>query len=93
MSALNRATNRAQTPVDPTDPTAPLVERLGREADPLIDELLAPVRAALTDSADLMDFRERLLGLYPGLDGQAFADLMGQALAVADAAGYWEARR
>ena len=91
IPATNRATNRAQTPIDATDPTAPLVERLGQEADPLLDELLAPVRAALTDSADLMDFRERLLGLYPELDGQAFADLMGQALAVADAAGYWEA--
>lgn len=91
IPALNRATNRAQTPADPTDPTAPLVERLGQEADPLLDELLAPVRAALTDSADLMDFRERLLGLYPELDGKAFADLMGQALAVANAAGYWEA--
>lgn len=78
-------------PPDPPDPTEPLVERLGREADPLLDALLAPVRAALHASGDLMDFRERLLGLYPDLDGKAFAELMGQALAVADAAGYWEA--
>ena len=91
IPAMNRATNRAQPPPDAADPTEPLVERLGREADPLLDALLEPVRAALTDSADLMDFRERLLGLYPELDGKAFAELMGQALAVADAAGYWEA--
>lgn len=39
-----------------------------------------------------MDFRARLLTLYPDLDGKAFADLMGQALAVADAMGQWEAR-
>ena len=37
-----------------------------------------------------MDFREKLLTLYPDLDAKAFAELMGQALAVADAAGYWE---
>lgn len=60
--------------------------------DELLNTLLDPVRAALEDSADLMDFRERLLTLYPDLDGQAFAQLMGQALAVADAAGYWEAQ-
>jgi len=79
-------------PPDATDPTAPLVERLGREADPLLDALLEPVRAALESSADLMAFRDSLLTLYPDLDGKAFAELMGQALAVADAAGYWEAR-
>lgn len=74
------------------DPTAPLVERLGEEAESLINALLDPVRAALEASADLMDFRARLLTLYPDLDGKAFADLMGQALAVADAMGQWEAR-
>lgn len=80
-------------PPDPApDPTAPLVERLGEEAEPLITALLDPVRAALEASADLMDFRARLLTLYPELDGKAFADLMGQALAVADAMGQWEAR-
>lgn len=79
-------------PADPPDPTEPLVERLGREADPLLDDLLEPVRAALNASGDLMDFRARLLWLYPDLDGKAFAELMGQALAVADATGYWEAQ-
>jgi len=36
------------------------VEHLGNEAGPLINTLLDPVRAALDDSADLMDFREKL---------------------------------
>lgn len=88
--AFNRALNRAASPE--ADPTAPLVERLGEEAEPLINALLDPVQAALEDSADLMDFREKLLKLYPELDGKAFAELMGQALAVADAQGMWEAR-
>lgn len=79
-------------PEDRPDPIEPLTERLGREAEPLVESLLEPVRQALEDSADLMDFRERLLTLYPDLDGKAFAELMGQALAAADAAGYWESQ-
>lgn len=75
------------------DPTAPLVERLGEDADPLLNTLLDPVRAALQDSADLTAFREKLLTLYPDLDPSAFAALMAQALAVADAAGRFEAAR
>ncbi|MCU0806555.1 MAG: DUF935 domain-containing protein [Candidatus Contendobacter sp.] len=89
--AVNRALNRAAGNPDP-DPTAPLLERLGAEADPLLDALLSPVRALLEDAADLDEFRENLLTLYPDLDGAAFAALMGQALAVADAAGRWEDR-
>lgn len=88
--AVNRALNRASPAA--ADPTAPLVERLGEQAEPLLQNLLDPVRAALEDSGDLMAFREKLLTLYPDLDGKAFADLMGQALAVADAAGMWEAQ-
>jgi len=103
---LGAATNRALSPRfalpspaggrgvggEGEDPTAPLVERLGAEAEPLLQTLLDPVQAALDASADLMDFRARLLTLYPDLDGKAFAELMGQALAVADAQGQWEAR-
>lgn len=69
-----------------------ILDRLGRDADPVLNTLLDPVRQALEDSTDLMDFREKLLTLYPDLDGQAFAELMGEALAVAEAAGYWEAQ-
>lgn len=90
--ATNRAINRSlPAPIAP-DPTAPLVERLGTEAEPLLQTLLAPVQAALADSSDLMDFRAKLLDLYPDLDGKSFAELMGQALAVADAQGRWEAQ-
>lgn len=88
--ASNRALNRLSSDAGEA-PTAPLVERMGVEADPLLDALLAPVRALLEDAADLDEFRENLLTLYPDLDGAAFAALMGQALAVADAMGQWEA--
>lgn len=90
---VNRALNRdAGTALTALDPTAPMVDRLGQESEPLMNTLLDPVRSALNASGDLMDFRERILTLYPDLDGKAFADLMGQALAVADLAGYWEAQ-
>lgn len=90
--AVNRAVNRAPRLLPVIDPTAPMVERLGNEAEPLIQTLLDPVKDALNASRDLMDFREQLLNLYPDLDGKAFADLMGQALTVAELAGYWEAQ-
>ena len=78
-------------PAPAVDPTAPLVARLGVEAEPLLDALLEPVRVLLENSADLTSFRDGLLTLYPDLDPSAFAALMGQALAVADAAGRFEA--
>lgn len=89
-NAALRALNRAMPA--PDDPTAPLVERLGVEGAPLIDALLNPVRLLLAEAKDLDDFRETLAALYPDLDPSAFAALMGQALAVAEAAGRWEAR-
>lgn len=66
---------------------APLVERLGREAAPLIDQLLESARGLLKRSADFDEFRDGLFKLYPDLDSTAFAELLGQAFAVADAAG------
>ena len=79
----------AASPARPA-PAAPLVERLGREADPLIGALLAPVRDLLAKSADLSEFRAGILDLYPDLDPAPFAALMAQALAVADAAGRFD---
>lgn len=91
MPALNaRALNRTTAP--PAEPMEPLADRLSAAAEPLLHTLLEPVQSALQDSADLMDFRARMLTLYPDLDGKAFAKLMGQALAAAEAAGYWEAQ-
>ena len=78
-------------PADAADPVAPLTERLGREADPLLSALLEPVRTLLERSTDLEAFQTGLLDLYPDLNPSDFATLMAQALAVADAAGRLEA--
>lgn len=73
------------------DPIAPITERLGAEADPLLSALLDPIRTLLERSADLEEFQAGLLELYPDLDPSDFAALMAQALAVADASGRLEA--
>jgi len=96
IPATNRAANRAQTPTDAggatTDPTAPLVDRMDAEAEPLIDALLQPVRDLMQSSGSLEGFRDALLGMYPSIPPNALASLMGQALAVAEATGRFEAQ-
>lgn len=74
-------------PASAPDPTAPMVDRLGAEAEPLISAMLEPIQQLLSQSADLSEFRDGLLDLFPHLDPAPFAALMAQALAVADAAG------
>ena len=91
IPAMNRAANRAQSPAN-IDPTAPLVDRLETEAEPLIDALLSPIRMLMESSTSIEEFRDTLLGLYPDLDPTAVADLMGQALAVAEVTGRFEVR-
>lgn len=85
--------NQAPTFADPgdlPDPTAPLTERLGRTAEPLMQALLAPIEKLLDEAESLEAFREQLLTLYPDLDVKAFATLMGEALAVAELTGRFE---
>lgn len=77
-------------PQSKANPMAPLVNRLGVETEPLLQALLAPVRALLADSADLEEFQAGLLGIYPDLDAADFAALMEHAVAVADAAGRFD---
>lgn len=74
-----------------TDPMAPIIDRLGQDAAPLMAALLEPVRQLLATAPDLETFQAGLLDLYPDLQASDFAALMAQALAVADAAGRFEA--
>jgi len=74
-----------------TDPMAPIIDRLGQDAAPLMTALLGPVRQLLATAPDLETFQAGLLDLYPDLQASDFAALMAQALAVADAAGRFEA--
>lgn len=74
-----------------TGPMAPIIDRLGQDAAPLMAALLEPVRQLLATAPDLETFQARLLALYPDLQASDFATLMAQALAVADAAGRFEA--
>gem|GEM_PF-191338 len=89
-TALPPAAFAAPAPGTAAAFVAPLVERLGRGAAPLLETLLTPVRTLLRRSGDLEEFSDGLLALYPELDASAFAELMTQALTVASAAGRFE---
>lgn len=78
-------------PPEPADPMAPIIDRLGQDAAPLMATLLEPVRQLLATAPDLETFQAELLDLYPDLKASDFVALMAQALAVADAAGRFEA--
>ncbi len=84
------ATPAFADPDEPPDPTVPLTERLGLTAEPLMQALLAPIERLLEQAESLEAFREQLLTLYPDLDAKAFADLMGEALLVAELTGRFE---
>lgn len=90
--ALNRALNRAGATAEPVqhdfeEQGLAMLERLGGEAAPYLDDWVDRMQELLEKSADLVEFRAGLEGLYPDLDARQFAAIMGQALAAADAAG------
>jgi phage gp29-like protein len=76
----------AAAPDTPTQQTA----NLGRRAQPLVDDLLATVRAELDQAKDLPTFHDRLAALYPELNSADITELLGQAFAAGDAAGRLE---
>ena len=79
---------------EPEDYADQQTERLGRAAEPAINQWLDTVRAeldrAVSDGTDLAEFRERLVQLYPSLPDAALVDILGEALAAAALAGMAE---
>jgi phage gp29-like protein len=65
-------------------------EQLRTQAGPLIDEWVGKVKALLDESGDLASFSERLLDLYPDLDGQRLRRIMSDAMTAASIAGSQE---
>lgn len=72
---------------DPRDAADRLAEQLDRVAATVQDASIDQVRALLERSADLAEFRDGLAGLFPALPTAQFAQLMGEALALAQLAG------
>lgn len=74
------------------------VERLGKEAEPLIEKgLLDPIRTALdkaiADGQTLAEFAESLPSLYAEMDARDFAEFMAQGMFSAGMAGRFEVRQ
>lgn len=86
-AAASFAEGGRDTPDTPERQTAVLA----RAAAPLVDAMLAQIRRELDAAPDLATFGERLLALYPELDGADLTELLGQAFASAELGGRLEA--
>lgn len=64
-----------------------LADMLDAAAMPAMNKLVAQIRGALSSSADLVDFSERILMLYPDLDDRDLARLIGDGLVAAELGG------
>lgn len=69
------------------DPADRVANKASLQAAPTIDNLLAPISQLVEESESFEQVRDRLFDLYPTLDTKDFAELMGQAMTVAEAAG------
>ena len=85
---------RPPAPADPAfaegdedDPPGVLTDRLAEEGNPLVADLLAPIRAIMEEADSLEEVRDRLLDAYPDMGIDDLAALMQRALAAAELAG------
>jgi len=72
---------------DPRDAADILTEQLGPMTADAIEPLLAQIRAVLTGADSAQAAIDGLVALYPRLDAEPLALLLGQALATADLQG------
>lgn len=66
------------------------LERLQAEGDAAVEEWIEQVRALVQEVSSLEELRDRLIELYPRMDPQRFAQVMGDALAAAHLAGRYD---
>lgn len=69
------------------DPVTVMVRRLAAEADPEIAAMVEVVQRELGRAESLEEFNDRLLALYPELDGGPLAEQLATAMAAARLAG------
>lgn len=65
-------------------------EQLQKQTAPIVNDWLGLLRGAIANSSDFEEAQGKILNLYPQLDTQSFADVMGQAIVASEAAGRWE---
>ncbi|MEX0271204.1 DUF935 domain-containing protein [Leptolyngbyaceae cyanobacterium UHCC 1019] len=68
------------------------VAQLRERAQPEFEKMTLRLRSALAESTDLVEFREKLDGLYPDLDGDALTQIMAEAMFASKLAGIFEAQ-
>lgn len=77
-------------PAPAADATAAQIARLQQEGDAAVLEWIEQVRELVMTVDSLDELRDRLIDLYPQLDGAQFAEVMGDALAAAHLAGRYD---
>lgn len=68
------------------------LERLQQQAQPELERMTTTIREALDSSEDLVEFREKLDGLYPNLNGEVLASVMAEAMYASRLAGLYESQ-
>jgi phage gp29-like protein len=77
---------------DEPDTAALLAERLGTEAAPHFERMLATLRRRLQSAPSLAAFSEGLASAYPDLDDGALVSLLSNAISASRLAGLYEAQ-
>lgn len=82
---VKRAAARTQKPAKQT--WEEQAERLGADAEPVVNEWLNRVETLLNEVDSLEEFADKMMLLFPDMDQQQLADIMADAMAAADLAG------
>lgn len=84
------ATAALRTRQDEPSTTDRQVQALGEASEGAVDGWIDQVRALLDEVDSLDELAERLIDVYPEMDTQALADVIGEALTAAELAGRYE---
>lgn len=69
-----------------------MAQRLGREAQPHVAEMINRLSEMLEGSEDLVEFRQKIDRSFPDLGGDGLVDVLQQAMTAARFAGVYEAQ-
>jgi phage gp29-like protein len=74
------------------DTVVAFVEQLRKKAQPELKKMVGQIKATLDGCSDLTEFREKLDGIYPDLDGETLTKVMAEAMFASKLAGIFEAQ-